>query len=220
MLAKGVKQVSSASQSFDESQIAELTKAFHRGAAAASSALGQWLNANVQMAVDGVDLCPLSAAIGVLGDGDLSICMSLMEMRGSLSGHMLLAFDDASGLALSDLLLGRASGTGHEWGEVEISCVQETMNIAGSAYFSGVAKDLTARAKTKVELVPSPPLFLRDFAESLLESAFMDQALASSDVLFARTRFDLADQPLRWTFLLIPDPPSLGRLSELLTVRS
>ena len=205
------------SRSLTVSQLAQLTKAFHRGAAAASSALGQWLSADLKMAIDGVDQCPLGAAISVLGAGDEAVCMALMGMEGSLSGHMLLAFDDISGLALSDLLLNRPAGTGIAWEAVETSCVLETMNIAGSAYLNGVAKDLTERSRTKIELIPTPPTFLRDFAESLLESAFMDQALASSDVVFARARFDLAGKPLQWTFLLIPDPPSLQRLSELLS---
>jgi chemotaxis protein CheY-P-specific phosphatase CheC len=142
--------------------------------------------------------------------------MCLMEMQGTLTGHMLLAFDDISGLALSDLVMAQERGTASEWGELEISSVLETMNIAGSAYLNGIARDFSERSNRKVELIPSPPQFLRDYAESLLESAFMDQAITASDVVFARARFDLSGQPLRWTFLLIPDPSSLEILTAIL----
>ncbi|WP_010585912.1 CheC, inhibitor of MCP methylation [Schlesneria paludicola] len=205
------------SQTFNDRQIAQLTKAFHQGAAEASAALVKWLNSTMTMAIDSVNQCPLDVAIGVLGEGDSPVCMCLMEMQGTLTGHMLLAFDDPSGLALSDILTGRTAGTANEWGEVESSCVLETMNIAGSAYLNGISNDLSQRSHNQVELIPSPPMFLRDFAESLLETAFMDQAVANGDVVFARTRFDLQGQALRWTFLLIPDPASLQRLSEILT---
>jgi chemotaxis protein CheC len=168
------------------------------------------------MTIDSVDQCRLEDATSVLGDGDSAVCMCLMEMQGTLTGHMLLAFDDPSGLALSDLLLARARGTTAEWGDVEISCVLETMNIAGSAYLNGIAADLSERSGTPVELIPTPPRFLRDFAESLLQAAFLDQAVAGSDVVFAKARFNMSGEPLRWTFLLIPDPVSLRRLSELL----
>lgn len=208
--------MSTKSGPFNEQQVSQLTKAFHRGAAESSSALAQWLNAPMNISIDSIDQCPLEIAIGVLGEADAAVCMCLMEMRGTLTGHMLLAFDDVSGLALSDMLMSRPPGTAAEWGEVEISSVQETMNIAGSAYLNGIADDLSERSKQKFELIPSPPNFLRDFAESLLESAFMDQALISSDVVFAKARFDLCGQPLRWTFLLIPDPVSLQKLSETL----
>ncbi len=168
------------------------------------------------MAIDAVDCCRLEDVTSVLGEGDAAVCMCLMEMQGTLTGHMLLAFDDASGFALGDLLLARSKGATRSWGEVELSCVLETMNIAGSAYLNGIARDLTERSGSSVELMPTPPRFLRDYAESLLESAFMDQALSGGDAVFSRARFDLAGQPLHWTFLLIPDPLSLTRLSELL----
>ena len=46
--------------------------------------------------------------------------------------------------------------------------------------------------------------------------SIMDQAIASSEAVFAKARFDLAGKPLQWTFLLIPDATSLARLSNLL----
>ena len=122
---------------------------------------------------------------------------------------MLLAFDDNSGLVVSDLLLSHSLGTADTWGEVETSCVLETMNIAGSAYLNGIARDLSVCGGQSIELIPTPPVFLRDFAESLLETAFLDQAVAGNDVVFALANFDFSGRPLRWTFLLIPDPASL-----------
>ena len=201
---------------FTERQIEQLTKAFHRGAEAASRALGDWLAATTMMSIDGVDQCSLEQATEILGDGTESICMCLMEMQGTLSGHMLLAFDDASGLAVSDLLLGLAVGTSAEWGQVELSSALETMNITGSAYLNGIAGDLSERLGETVTLIPTPPAFYRDFAESLLETAFLDQAIAVSRIVFARAKFELQGKPLEWKFLLIPDPPSLQRLSEIL----
>ena len=88
-------------------QIDRLATALHRGAAEASTALAQWLNASMTMSIDSIDQCSLEEATNVLGAGDNAVCMCLMEMRGTLTGHMLLAFDDNSGLVVSDLLLSR-----------------------------------------------------------------------------------------------------------------
>lgn len=208
--------MSSNPPSLSDLQIDQLAIALHRGAAEASTALAQWLDAVTTMSIDSVDQCPLENATSVLGDGDKAVCMCLMEMQGSLTGHMLLAFDDASGLAVADLLLTRQEGTADAWGDVERSCIMETMNIAGSAYLNGIARDLSERCGQTIELIPTPPIFMRDFTESLLETAFLDQAVAGNDVVFALARFDLSGRPLRWTFLLIPDPASLQRLSEIL----
>lgn len=205
-----------ASLPFTGPQLEQLERAFHRGAAESSAALGKWLSVPTSISIEAVDQCPLESATGILEEGEAAVCMCLMQMQGTFTGQMVLAFDDASGLAMSDLLLARPPGTAVEWGEMEISSALETMNIAGSAYLNGIARDLSERGSERVHLLPTPPTFLRDFAESLLETAFLMQAATGSQIVFARAKFELRGNPLRWTFLLIPDPPSLKRLSEIL----
>lgn len=199
-----------------KSQIVHLSKAVQQGASDASVAMAKWLNSPVTISMGSVDQCPLAQAANILGFEDAEISAVLMQMQGTLTGHMLLAFDDVSGLALSDLLTARAEGTATDWGEVEISSVLETMNIVGSAYLNGVARQLSELIERPFELIPSPPTFLHDFAESLLESACMDQAMAGSHVIFAKAQFQLSGQPLCWTFLLIPSPEAFEILSEQL----
>jgi chemotaxis protein CheC len=197
-------------------QIEQLAIAFHRGALESSEALGRWLATPTSISIDSVDQCALENATNVLGESDETVCMCVMQMRGTLTGQMLLAFDDASGLAITDRLLSQAPGTAAEWRDVEVSAALETMNISGSAYLNGIARDLSERGKTDVQLIPGPPVFLRDYAECLLQTAFLDQAIAGSQVVFARARYEVLGNPLRWSFLLIPDPDSLKRLTEIL----
>jgi chemotaxis protein CheC len=176
-----------------------------------------WLSASAEISIDSADECPLEMATAVLGQSGDIVGMCLMQMEGTLNGQMVLAFDDASGLSLSDLLLGNSPGTATEWGNVEISSAQESMNILGSAYLNGMSRFLSEGCGESVSLIPSPPIFFRDFAESLLQTVFMEQASSGNHVLFARARFELHACPLNWTFLLIPDPPSLAKLSGILS---
>ncbi|WP_397570973.1 hypothetical protein [Schlesneria sp. T3-172] len=200
-------------------QLQRLTAAFHAGAATASKAIEGWLMVPAVISIDSADECPLDLATTVLSETGDIVGMCVMQMEGTLSGRMVLAFDDLSGLSLSDLLLGKEPGTAVEWGEIEVSSALESMNILGSSYLNGMAANLTQEASSPVTLVPSPPQFYRDFAESLLQTVFMEQAVDGSHVLFARARFELRGQPLNWTFLLIPHPPSLQKLSQLLSSR-
>lgn len=207
----------SANSRFTSAQLERLTQAFHAGAHTGSDAMRGWLTAPAEISIDSADECSLELATGVLGQSGDVVGMCLMQMEGTLHGQMVLAFDDASGLSLSDLLLGNPPGTAKEWGDVEISSAQESMNILGSAYLNGMSRFLTEGSGEKTTLIPSPPIFYRDFAESLLETVFIEQASSGNHVLFARARFELHGCPLNWTFLLIPDPPSLSKLSQLLT---
>jgi chemotaxis protein CheC len=203
-----------------DQQLGRLVQAFHRGVSDSAAALRKWLARPAAVTIESVDQCSLDAATQVLGGRDDVACMCQMRMQGALAGQLLLAFDDASGLTLADILLSKSPGTSAEWGDVEISAALETMNIVGSAYLNGIAHSLSQLEQRRISLIPTPPAFLRDYMESLLESAFVEQADAGNCIVFAETRFELQNQPLRWTFLLIPDSASLVALKRMLSESS
>lgn len=205
---------------FNPGHIALLSEAFHRGVLASANALATWLDAPASVTIESIDQCPLEDATQALGDASDVCCMCVMQMQGTLTGQLLLAFDDASGLTLADLLLSHSPGTATNWGNVETSAALETMNIIGSTYLNGISESLSARQEASVSLIPTPPRFLRDFVESLLQAAFVEQAAVGRFIVFARTRFELRNLPLNWTFLLIPDPDSLSRMTAMLTAAS
>ncbi|MEK6233603.1 MAG: hypothetical protein N2C14_02740, partial [Planctomycetales bacterium] len=153
-------------------------------------------------------------ATGILA-ADEPICFCSMEMRGLMAGEFILAFNDASGWALADLLLGQAMGTTDEWTEMATSAALETTNILCCAYLNSLARSLSKTDDARV-FVPSPPKFNCDFAESMLEFALMGQAVSSDFVILARTRFEIAGAPVNWTLLFIPDAESMSRLLKLL----
>ncbi len=68
------------------------------------------------------------------------------------------------------------------------------------------------------DLVPTPPTFVHEFAGSLLEFAFMEQALELDQVLVFRSdlRADLPGLSLDWTLLFIPSRASRHALDASL----
>ena len=198
-----------------DSQLERLAKALHLGASEASQAMATWLAVPSLVEFDSVEQLAIGDAPDLLGGADQTLCFCSMEITGSLAGQIVLAFDDASGLSLSDLLLDRPLGSAAEWGEVEISAALETGNIIGCAYLNSLANDLATTSSAELRLLPSPPMFRRDFAESLLEAVFLGQAMASDFVVAARANFQIRGQRLNWSMLFVPDGPSMGRLREL-----
>ena len=138
-------------------------------------------------------------------------------MAGRLAGQIVVAFEDTSGLALADLLLNQPRGTAAEWGEMETSAVLETTTILGCAYLNSLARTLPVDDGAMSELLPSPPRFSRDFAQSLIEFTLMDQIVVSTHVLLARIEFRIDGEPVDWTVLLVPDAASMLNLRELLS---
>lgn len=199
-------------------QLAALTIIFRHGADEASVALAKWLGRRARISVEQVEQIPLTKATSVLGNSDAAVCSCAMTMKGRVTGQLILAFDDASGLALADLLLGNGVGSSTSWGEVEQSAALETANIIGCAYLNALAKYFHDKPSVHDDLLPTPPRFVRDYAEALMEFALMNQAMASDVVFLTRTEFRIEDAPVNWNLLFVPDADCLPTLKELLSV--
>lgn len=194
------------------SQLGVIREALHLGAEEASRSLSKWIQRPTSITFDSFEQLTLDEAVGVLGDPQDPLCFCAMEMTGHLEAHLVLIFDDASGLALADLLLGQAKGTAIGWNEMETSAALETTNIMCCAYLNAMARALPAGDAH--DLVPSPPRFGRDFAQSLIECALMDQIVASDQVMLARTAFRIDAALVNWTLLFVPGAGALERVIE------
>ena len=167
------------------------------------------------MTVERVEQLALHDATEVLGDSEAPIAACVMAMRGRITGQLILAFDDASGLSLADLLLDHSPGTSTSWGEIERSAAQETANIVGCAYLNALSRSFHDAAATH-EVLPTPPHFTRDYAQSLLEFALMNQAAAADVVFLTETQFHIDGSPVNWNLLFIPDADCVATLESLL----
>jgi chemotaxis protein CheC len=200
-----------------DQQLAALTNLFRQGSEDATTALSRWLSRPARVSIEQIEQVPLSEATEVLGDPELPVCFCAMELEGLLTGELILSFDDASGLALADLLFEKSVGTSQEWGEIETSAALETANIIGCAYLNALASSSPRSGTVGDEILPSPPRFARDFAESLLQFALMSQAVASDYVFLTRTEFHIEGTPVDCNLLFIPDSSSLATLQEVLS---
>ena len=179
-----------------------LTNVFQRAAEEASSSLSKWLGRRTRITVTQVAAMPLEQAVVMLGSGDTPLCVCAMHIHGDLSGILALAVSDESGLALADLLLGRDIGSSTEWGEIERSAAAETTNIIGCAYLNAMATD--GDAGDRPTLMPSPPWFVRDFPEAVMESMLVTKESAGSAVFLTRTVFDIENTTIQCSLVFVP----------------
>jgi chemotaxis protein CheC len=192
-----------------------LTILFERGAEESSKSLSQWLGRPIHLAVSAVEQVDLEEAGELLGPGDTLIASCAMELSGPLTGLLVLVFEDRSGLALVDLLMGQPVGTAASWGELEQSAAKETANIVGCAFLNSLAAHLPASVDTTGQLLPGPPVFRHEFAASLIEFAMVDQAIAGDRVLAVRSRFESEGNQLDWSLMYVPTARALRTLGSL-----
>ena len=187
-----------------------LTALFHHGAADASSALAKWLGRPATLSVERLETLPSEEAAAVMGSSETLICGCAMRIDGAIGGLLLLAADDAAGLSLADTLLERPTGTSTSWGELERSAVIETANIVGCAYLNAICAALGPAGADGI--LPSPPVFLRDFPEAVMEGVLMEQPVLSDIVLLARTEFHIDGTPVACGLVFLPDAAGVAAL--------
>ena len=178
----------------------------------AAHALSVWLGRRVEMAMTAVDEVELAGASDLLGPADRLVAVCGMELKGWLGGELLVVFEDATGLALADLLLGRPRGTSLAWGELEQSAACETANIVACALLNALAEQLPDETRDE-PLVPSPPAFRHEYAGSLLEFALMNQAMLSDRVVLTRSRMTADGEALSLWLLYVPGGPAFQALA-------
>ncbi len=200
----------------DAKQLIAMRDALHQGSVRAAEALATWIDKPAVIEIGSLEQLPLEEAVNILDTAGNPICFCAVEISGLITGQMILAFDDASGLALADLLLDRPVGASRQWSEMETSAAIETTNILCCWYLNALSSSVTGAVES-TEILPSPPVFARDFAESLMQFALMGQAVAGQRVVLARTKFRIGGLPVNWTLLLIPDAESMSRLPRLLS---
>jgi chemotaxis protein CheC len=203
-----------------------LEAAFHQGSRDAATALSSWIERAAVVEFDSLEQRPIEQATSLLEAGDRPICACSTDVNGPIRTEFLLAFDDASGMRLTDLLLdqspdtegggGDPGGRQHEWSEMAVSAALETTNILACAYLNALVRRFAGDGAS-VELIPSPPQFKRDFADSLLQFAVMGQAIAWDHVLVARTRFEVAGEAVDWRLLFVPAAETMSLLFDWLS---
>jgi chemotaxis protein CheC len=206
--------------SLTEQQLDSISMIVRFGATDASRALSSWLGREVRVSLDRLQQVSLEKATELLGPVDAAVCACCMQVSGGVNGWLLLGFDDASGWMLCDALLPRETKSS-EWGELEVSAAMETTNIVGCAFLNALSQifpqpEFIAGSNDSTSWIPTPPVFVRDYAAAIMQFALVDQACAFDQVFVTQTEFSIDGTPVGWRLLLVPDAESLDRLSRSL----
>ena len=210
--------------SLTKKQLDTLTSYIQVGAAEASRALSTWLGRDVQVSMEQLEQVFLETATEQLGPADETVCACCMRVSGGISGQLVLSFDDASGLMLCDTLLTHVERS-TAWGELEMSAAMETTNIVGCAFLNALSSVFPQSTSDRdsgndgadPSWIPTPPVFVRDYAAAIMQFALLDQACDFDVVLVAQTNFAIDNMPIGWRLLLIPDADVLTKLTRILS---
>jgi chemotaxis protein CheC len=125
-------------------------------------------------------------------------------MLGDLTGRTLLIFPRNSAMRLAEILLHRAPGSSHVFGELEQSAIKEAGNILSAAYMNALSDFMG------LMLLPSVPSLVIDLCGAVLTTAYTNFGHERDFVFCIQTEFVMeGDETVQGQFLLLPDVESL-----------
>lgn len=193
----------------EELQLDALREVANIGAGHAATALSQMTKSRIMVNVPQLKVVPLEEVPELLTNSEEIVAAVLMHMLGDLTGRTLLLFPRESAMRLSEILLHRAPGTSHVFGELEQSAIKEAGNILSAAYMNALSDFMG------LMLLPSVPSLVIDICAAVLTTTYTNFGHERDFVFSIDTQFSMGrdgnepSQVVRGHFLLLPDMESL-----------
>lgn len=184
------------------------------GSGNAATALAQFLNRKIDMAVPQAKILPLNDIPSLVGGPETRVLGIFLKVMGNISGRFLLLIPDETAVKLLGILMpGCEVKTLMTMGDLESSCMREVGNILAGAFLNALS------VITRTPMLNSLPSLSFNMAGALLSVVVAEMAAVSDSVLMIETSFLDDEESLKIHIFLLPDPASLENLLELLGVK-
>lgn len=195
-------------------QIDALREIGNIGSGNAATALATMLNSKIDMSVPQISILPFSDVPETVGGADTLVVGIFLKVHGSenANANILFLMSIERALLLVDLLMGRNPGETQEFGEIELSAMQEIGNIIAGTYLNALAMF------TKLTLLPSVPALGIDMAGALIDAVLAQFGEIGDYVLLLETQFIKGSQDVIGHFFLLPEPGALDTILNALGV--
>ena len=182
------------------------------GTGHATTALAEMTGVRIAINVpEMITIVPINQVMGRLVKEEEELVAGLFfELSGDTTGFMQILFEQASALALVDILMGREVGSSATLSEMDESALMEIGNILASAFADAWAELLG------ITLLPSPPTFAFDRAEAVTNRLLTTVGTTVDNAILFKTIFEGESGIFSGHFLLLPHPESLDNMLAIL----
>ncbi len=185
------------------------------GAGNAVTSLSMMLGREIDMSVPDVRVVGFNEISQILDGPETLVAGLLVDFEGELNGYVLLIMDIRDAYDMVSMVLndGRSlpeTVSPEDFGEMDMSVLQELANILVGSYTSSVS------TMTGLNMVLAVPQIAMDMLAAIISIAAVEYGQVGDSVLFMETNFFEANKELSGHFFLIPDYESYKILMESL----
>jgi chemotaxis protein CheC len=182
------------------------------GAGNAATALSQLLGKPIDMAVPKVQLLNFEEITDKVGGAEELVYAVFLRVEGEAPGNLFFILTPEAAINLLSRIAGiELTGNG-EFGEMELSALNEIGNILAGSYLSSLA-DFTS-----LSMYPTVPALAMDMAGAILSYGLLQFGQMGDDALLIDTTFLEGQNEIEGQFFLIPDPESFPKIFKALGV--
>lgn len=183
------------------------------GSGNAASALAQFLNRKIDMAVPSAKILDFKDIPDLVGGPAQNVMGIFLKVMGEISGRFLLLIPEKTSLRLLHTLIpGCEIDSPLNMGEMESSCMREVGNILAGAFLNALS------TLTQTPMLNSLPSMAFDLSGSLINYVVADMVAVSDKVLMIETSFIEEQEDLKIHIFLLPGPDSLQKLLKSIGV--
>lgn len=183
------------------------------GSGNAASALAQFLNKKIDMAVPNASIMDLNEIPNLVGGADKPILGIFLKIMGEISGRFLLMIPENTSIKmLKTLIPGCEINKLTAIGEMESSCMREVGNILAGAFLNALS------VLTQTPMLNSLPSINFDYAGAMIDNVIADMTAVSDKVLMMETSFIEEQEDMRIHIFILPAPDSLKLLLKKIGV--
>ncbi len=194
-------------------QLDALREVGNIGSGNAASALAQFLNRKIDMAVPSASILDFKSIPSIIGGPGTRVMGIFLKVMGEISGRFLLLIPEKTALKLLHTLIpGCEIDNPLKMTELESSCMREVGNILAGAFLNALS------VLTQTPMLNSLPSMTFDMAGAMIDGVVADMTAVSDKVLMIETSFIESEEDLRIHIFLLPEPASLVLLLKKIGV--
>lgn len=194
-------------------QLDALREVGNIGSGNAASALAQFLNRKIDMAVPSASIMELNEIPNLIGGPDKPVLGIFLKIMGEISGKFLLMIpEETSKKMLRALIPDCSLDDMTKLGEMESSCMREIGNILAGAFLNALS------VLTQTPMLNSLPSMNFDYAGAMIDNVIADMTAVSDKVLMIETSFIEEEEDLRIHIFILPATNSLNLLLQKIGV--
>jgi chemotaxis protein CheC len=176
------------------------------GAGNAATALSQMVGRTISTSVPNVMIIPIEKVPDVVDSSERIVAGIYLKVYGDLPAKILVTFEHADLLKLTDLLMGSPDGGASLLNEMRISALKELGTILTGSFLNALSKFLD------LQLIPTVPALAIDTMPAILNTLLVELSEDARYALLIQTEIFETETRLTGNIFLIPEADALDTM--------